>query len=847
VEVTKIGRVAWIAPALVAGLISLASEAKADRLNCSLAEYKALPGLTAAVAGDTLTVTWEGDRNQELRLRLEIDGGAPVIRELAARRKGEAWVTLAANAAPDFRVVSGLRRITNQQLDPLAGIGVKITPEILEREKWEAFWDAPLNIPGGDAAHNDCTPPQRGVLNQPGLPRSADEVKRATAVYHAQSCGVRTNGARIEIWFPGVQLGVFAGRLQYTVYKGTNLIRQEVIAATQQPSVAYKYDAGIRGAALQLASRVAWLDVTNRWQEYRFGGAPDEAPVTVTSSNRIVAAEAAGGAIAAFPPPHNFFWARETSFNLGYNWYRKDNAAAFSFGVREAEEEGGGGPAQGGEDRRQNFALRSARPGTEQRMPVYLYASLGPAQSAVESALAFTRGDHFKPLSGYQVMATHFHMGLAAKAQRAGGLDAKVPDLEVLKAAGINIVAPIDGGGVVPTTTTTGRGVAGARGGVQVDDAKWLQWTRGLGAPLDLVLDAALAYAGVTRADLHLPSVADVSPAAPVASAASGRGARGGGAAGRASSSDPYRGEALYYETARRQSDRNFVVMPNAELLRGEVARDLGGHSDLLISHPVFWTQGRATGQPLVEDNAAYGHVYHVGNVEDMMEMAHRENILIYMPHPRSKGSTGFPDAIKDTPHFLDASYRGIGFRWGMGLDGSEQRLCEYRCLPLFDDMNNWVADKPTPPKYIQAISEVYGESYGDDIYANNPVNYVKIDSVPPPGEWGPIVDAMNTGNYFVTSGEVLISAYSVQGTGARRSISADVEWTFPLEFVEVVWGDGVRTGRQIISGADLPAFGKHHFQIPFDTVGKKWVRFAVWDSAGDGAMVQPVKLTAVP
>jgi hypothetical protein len=68
----------------------------------------------------------------------------------------------------------------------------------------------------------------------------------------------------------------------------------------------------------------------------------------------------------------------------------------------------------------------------------------------------------------------------------------------------------------------------------------------------------------------------------------------------------------------------------------------------------------------------------------------------------------------------------------------------------------------------------------------------------------------------------------------------------FRLEFVEVVWGDGQRTDRQIISGADLPAFGKHRFRIPLDTVGKKWVRFAAWDSAGNGAMVQPVKLNAV-
>jgi hypothetical protein len=285
--------------------------------------------------------------------------------------------------------------------------------------------------------------------------------------------------------------------------------------------------------------------------------------------------------------------------------------------------------------------------------------------------------------------------------------------------------------------------------------------------------------------------------------------------------------------------------MPNAELLRGEVARGLGGHSDLLISHPVFWSQGRTAGQPLVEVNPTYGNVYHVGSTADMMEMAHRENLLIYMPHPRSKGSTGFPDAIKDTPHFNDANYRGIGFRWGMGLDGSEQRLCEYRCLPLFDDMNNWVADKSTPPKYIQAISEVYSESYGDDIYANNPVNYVKVDPMPQPGEWSPIINAMKTGDYFVTSGEVLISSYAVQGTGNQRTIVADVEWTFPLEFVEVVWGDGEHTDRQIIPATDLPVFGRHHFQIPFNAAGKKWVRFAAWDSAGDGAMVQPIKLTS--
>lgn len=75
------------------------------------------------------------------------------------------------------------------------------------------------------------------------------------------------------------------------------------------------------------------------------------------------------------------------------------------------------------------------------------------------------------------------------------------------------------------------------------------------------------------------------------------------------------------------------------------------------------------------------------------------------------------------------------------------------------------------------------------------------------------------------------------------RTIVAEVEWTFPLDFVEVVWGDGVSRDRQIIDATDLPPFGAHRFEIPFDATGKSWVRFAAWDSAGNGALVQPIRL----
>lgn len=106
-----------------------------------------------------------------------------------------------------------------------------------------------------------------------------------------------------------------------------------------------------------------------------------------------------------------------------------------------------------------------------------------------------------------------------------------------------------------------------------------------------------------------------------------------------------------------------------------------------------------------------------------------------------------------------------------------------------------------------------------------------------------PIINAIRRGDYFVTSGEVLIPSSTVEGTGTQRTVVADLEWTFPLELVEVVWGDGQTTERQVIAATDLPPFGRHRFRIPLNMVGKKWVRFAVWDSAGNGALTQPVKL----
>jgi hypothetical protein len=178
-----------------------------------------------------------------------------------------------------------------------------------------------------------------------------------------------------------------------------------------------------------------------------------------------------------------------------------------------------------------------------------------------------------------------------------------------------------------------------------------------------------------------------------------------------------------------------------------------------------------------------------------------------------------------------------------MGSDLSETRLSDKRVIPLLDDMNNWIADTSLRPKYLLAITETYAKAPGDDVYANGPVSYLRIGDLPEPGNYAPIIDALEGGNYFVTSGEVLIPSHRYEGSGANMSVVAEVEWTFPLEFVEVVFGDGVRTTSRRMSATDLPAFGSETFTIPFDSTGQAWVRFAAWDSAGNGAMTMPIRL----
>jgi hypothetical protein len=294
-----------------------------------------------------------------------------------------------------------------------------------------------------------------------------------------------------------------------------------------------------------------------------------------------------------------------------------------------------------------------------------------------------------------------------------------------------------------------------------------------------------------------------------------------------------FKEQKVYFEGCRRVSDTGFLMIPGEE-----PDATLGGHYMFVLPHPVFWSHGPATGLPFQENNPTYGKVYHASTPSEELQLLTEQDGLMWQTHPRTKGSAGYPDATKDWEHFKSARFIGGSYQ-SLPVDQSQKRICEQRCFGLLDDMNNWSQNK-----YMIAEGDTYMKYPDDETYPELLVNYVKLDRVPKFDEsWTPVLRELQAGDFFVTSGELLFTNWGMEGSGAHRTVTADLQWTFPLEFVEVVWGDGTTTNRQIIPATEMAPFGKHQFKIPFDATGKKWVRFAAWDSAGNGAFTQPVHL----
>jgi hypothetical protein len=294
------------------------------------------------------------------------------------------------------------------------------------------------------------------------------------------------------------------------------------------------------------------------------------------------------------------------------------------------------------------------------------------------------------------------------------------------------------------------------------------------------------------------------------------------------------------HEECARLSDNELLLLPGEE-----PNVHFGGHWISFFPKPVYWVLNRTANEPFEEEIPGYGKVYHVGSKNDVLSLMEKENGLMWTAHARIKASIKFPDAYRDKPFYQSDHFLGAAWK-AMPADLSRPTL-GWRVLDLLDDMNQWGQRK-------QVIGEVdvFKVEPDYELYAPMNINYLKLKRSPKfAAGWQPVLDKLRGGEFFTTTGEILIPQFTVAGKVSGEVIpharakdlmlQAQLEWTFPLAFAEIISGDGQSIRRQRVDLTETESFGTRKLRLPVDFKGQKWVRLEVWDIAANGAFTQPI------
>lgn len=707
-------------PGLVSGFFLLAcaslEAAGAEAIPIDLAGYSPACGVAIRTAPQGLEVSWPMTREEFGRVRLSFAGHKPLIESvgIAASATGREDA-LVENVEPVIFLTIGSREAPSGR-PPAMSV-------------WNVFFDKPAKRPFTNYA-------------------SRLEAKRVR---------VSSEGSRATVAIGEMKIGPFSGELHFTFYATSRLMHVEAVVATEEDRRAILYDAGLAGGSLT-GQRIAWVDPDGRWQLSAPGRPqPDQA---VAVRHRAIIAESAHGALACFPPPHQFHFPRDWTDNLKFAWFGSNHlnhGSSFGFGAQQVPD-----------GKRAFEPWFNAPPGTKQRLGLFYLLARGRAEDALRETLRFTHGDKFPKLPGHVTFTSHYHMAVAmdALARKFQGTPEFVG---VFKEMGVNAV--------------------------HIGDF------HGDGHPKD-------------PGPLRLPEV-----------------------------------DAMNKEGARL-STSDFLLIPGEEINEFLGLPQPGrhpGHWMSFFPKPVYWTQTRGADQPFVEAHPQYGAIYRVGSREEMMELLRREKGLAWTAHPRIKASSWTPDIFRQEDFYLADFWLGAAWK-AMPADLSRERLGE-RCLDLLDDMANW-----GQRKYMPGEVDVFKIDHTHELYGHMNINYLRLDRLPRFDEgWQPILDALRRGDFFVTTGEILLREFNLGGkrngetlllrAGERPELRVNLEWTFPLRFAEVISGDGEKVYRERLSLAETAAFGQRTLRLTPELAGRKWMRFEVWDVAANGAFTQPIWL----
>lgn len=290
------------------------------------------------------------------------------------------------------------------------------------------------------------------------------------------------------------------------------------------------------------------------------------------------------------------------------------------------------------------------------------------------------------------------------------------------------------------------------------------------------------------------------------------------------------------FDVCRQYSDDKLLFIPgeeaNAHLNHPAPKGTHAGHWLYLFPRPVYLTLVRGEGVPFKEEIPGYGTVYHAGSETDMVEILRAEKALAWTAHPRIKASFACPDSYKEKEWYKDDLWLGGAWK-SMPADLSENRL-GVRVLDLLDDMNTWGQRK-------QILGEVdtFELDRTHELYGHMNVNYLKLAKRPTIDDWSPVLGVLRAGDFFTTTGEVLIHSFEVKD----GKVLAELEWTFPLSQVEIVTSDGREARRRTVPTSGTSEFGRAKFEWPLERDGAVSARLEAWDVTSSGAFTQPVRL----
>ncbi|MGE0760720.1 MAG: hypothetical protein AB7F89_23060, partial [Pirellulaceae bacterium] len=335
-----------------------------------------------------LRLTWETGAGELSRLIVNRTGNGRLVREIAVRPASGVWSTAVADVDPVVSITVGSRQIPPGKPADRPG---------------DVFFDNPHRRPHESHA---------GQLTARHM--------RLTSIDRQTTLAI-----------DAVDAGPFRGRLEFTIFADSPLIRVTFVMRTERTGLAMLYDAGLVTNRPSWRE-FAWHDTEDRWHAMPVDPLTPLQPLAVR--HRMLIAGADGAALACFSPPHQFQFPRDWTDNLRYVWYGRPGAGdEFGFGIRQNKDGGG------------NFVpWFNGTPGVDHRLSMFLLIAAGDSRQALDRTLEYTRGDRFAELPGFVTMTSHLHMAIAVTAmnERSRGVDRVEPPsyVPVLKGLGVNLV-----------------------------------------------------------------------------------------------------------------------------------------------------------------------------------------------------------------------------------------------------------------------------------------------------------------------------------------------------------------------------------------------------------------------